>query len=68
MRGTVAAERGNGSDTGRGKSPPQTRLSFRVVPSLPTPEPPEPPPAAQLFEAGAGSFETEFEIKSVAGK
>ena len=50
LRGAGAAKRAGGKkDAGRAEQTHE-RLSFRVVPSIPTPEPPVPPLAAQFFE------------------
>ena len=49
LRGAGAAKRAGGkNDAGRAEQTHE-RLSFRVVPSIPTPEPPVPPLAAQFF-------------------
>jgi hypothetical protein len=49
LRGACAAERPGGKSAPESAEPTHKRLSFRVVPSIPTPEPPVPPLAAQFF-------------------
>lgn len=49
MRGAGAAECSSREGTADGENEEPKRLNFRVVPSIPTPEPPLPPMAAQFF-------------------
>ena len=44
-----AAERAGGKSYARSAEQAHERLNFRVVPSIPTPEPPVPPLAAHFF-------------------
>ena len=44
-----AAERAGGKSDARSAEQAHERLNFRVVPSIPTPEPPVPPLAAHFF-------------------
>ena len=49
MRGAGALKHGGGKSATGSASQTRERLNFRVVTSIPTPEPPVPPLAAQFF-------------------
>jgi len=49
MRGAGALKHGGGKGASGSASQTRERLNFRVVPSIPTPEPPVPPLAAHFL-------------------
>jgi hypothetical protein len=49
MRGAAAPKYGGRKDAAGSASRTRERLNFRVVPSIPTPEPPVPPLAAHFL-------------------
>jgi hypothetical protein len=49
LRGAGAAERSSRKGATKSAESTHERLSFRVVPSIPTPEPPVPPLAAHFL-------------------
>ncbi|HJZ65709.1 MAG TPA: hypothetical protein VKD70_15390 [Candidatus Acidoferrum sp.] len=56
LRCAGAAKRAGGKSNAASAEQTHERLSFRVVPSIPTPEPPVPPLAAHFFGVSRASI------------
>ena len=63
LRSAGAADRPGGKSARESAEPTHARLNFRVVPSIPTPEPPVPPLAAQFLSPWFSAISHQLEIQ-----